>query len=374
MTRWLPFCFFSIALLIGCAGLGQGMPAIQTVFVIVLENKSWVDVKGAANAPYLNQTLLPMASHCEGYYNLPGPLHPSLPNYLWLEVGTNFGILDDNNPDLDHLNVTNHLSTLLDHAGISWKAYLEGISGTTVPLVDGGGYAVRHDPFVYFDDVTGTNDPSYAFGIAHLRPYTELKTDLLNNTVPRYNFIVPNGCHNGHDSCPPIYDGLAQSDAWLAAEVPAILNSAAYQNGGALFITFDECAGVDPRIGMIVLSPQARGAGYSNTNYYTHSSLLKTVQEIFDVRPFLGDAANATDLSDLFLGCRFSSIRLLPNGVVRLISTGLAVGKTNIVEASADLQAWVAIATNAPAGTTLTNDDTSMPVTGSRFYRLKQLP
>ena len=33
---------------------------------------------------------------------------------------------------------------------------------------------------------------------------------------------------------------------------------------------------------------------------YTHSSDLRTMQEIFHVGPFLGDAANATDLSDLF--------------------------------------------------------------------------
>lgn len=373
MNRLTGFCFF-ISLLV-YPGLSQGMPPIQRVFVIVLENKSWVEVKGATNAPYINQALLPMASYCEGYYNLPGPLHPSLPNYLWLEAGTNFGIVDDNNPDLDHLNITNHLSTLLSQAGISWKAYLEGISGLEVPLGDGSGYAVRHDPFVYFDDVTGTNDPSYPYGIAHLRPYAEFQADLANNTVPRYNFIVPNGCHNGHDSCSPISDGLAQADAWLAAEVPAILNSAAYQNGGALFITFDECAGVgDPRIGMIVLSAQAKGAGYSNTIYYTHSSLLRTIQEIFGVMPFLGDAANATDLSDLFQSYRFSSIQALPSGGIRLISRGLAPGKTNIVEASTDLLTWVLISTNAPAGTSFTNDDTTLPLANSRFYRLRQLP
>ncbi len=33
---------------------------------------------------------------------------------------------------------------------------------------------------------------------------------------------------------------------------------------------------------------------------YDHSSTLRTVQEIFDVKPFLGGAATATDLSDLF--------------------------------------------------------------------------
>jgi hypothetical protein len=51
---------------------------------------------------------------------------------------------------------------------------------------------------------------------------------------------------------------------------------------------------------MIVVSPLVK-VNYSNSIHYTHSSTLRTMQEIFGVRPFLRDAANATDLSDLFV-------------------------------------------------------------------------
>jgi hypothetical protein len=51
---------------------------------------------------------------------------------------------------------------------------------------------------------------------------------------------------------------------------------------------------------MIVLSPLAK-QGYGNTVHYTHGSTLRSVQEIFGVQPLLGDAANATDLADLFI-------------------------------------------------------------------------
>jgi hypothetical protein len=78
-----------------------------------------------------------------------------------------------------------------------------------------------------------------------------------------------------------------------------ILQSSAYQDGGVLFITWDEGAPNGP-IGMIVLSPYAKGKGYSNSIFYTHSSTLRTLEEIFGVTPLLGDAANATDLRDLF--------------------------------------------------------------------------
>src|SRR5205085_10021743 len=100
--------------------------------------------------------------------------------------------------------------------------------------------------------------------------------------------------------CAPTNDAIKQGDSWLSNNLPAILNSQAYKNGGAVFIIWDEGAGADGPIGMIVLSPYARGNGYSNAIPYTHSSTLRTLEEIYGVSPLLGAAQNATDLSDLF--------------------------------------------------------------------------
>ncbi|TLZ64378.1 MAG: hypothetical protein E6K20_00090 [Gammaproteobacteria bacterium] len=92
----------------------------------------------------------------------------------------------------------------------------------------------------------------------------------------------------------------------MATHVPVILNSAAYKQGGVIFITWDEGEGgsapgdtKDGPIGMMVLSPKAK-VGYQNTIHYDHGSTLRTVEEIFKVSPMLGGAANQTDLSDLF--------------------------------------------------------------------------
>ena len=48
--------------------------------------------------------------------------------------------------------------------------------------------------------------------------------------------------------------------------------------------------------------PNVKGVPYASPVYLTHSSDLRTMQEIFHVtKPlFLGDAANANDLSSLF--------------------------------------------------------------------------
>jgi phosphatidylinositol-3-phosphatase len=275
---------------------------IKTVFVLVMENYNWSQIAANPSAPYINNVLLPAASYTQRYYN-PSHLHPSLPNYLWLEAGTNFGITNDAGPDVNHQSTNQHLVTLLQRAGISWKAYDEGISGTDCPLHDRYPYVTSVNPFVYFDDVTNGNDPSSATCIAHLRPFGELATDLHANSVARYNYITPNLCDDMHSSCAPMNDPVRQGDTWLSTVVPQILNSQAYTDGGAIFITWDEGEGSsnDGPIGMMVLSPGAKGHGYTNSITYTHSSTLRTIEEIFGVTPFLGDAAHATDLRDLFV-------------------------------------------------------------------------
>src|SRR5437899_2751420 len=79
----------------------QSLPPIQRVFVIMMENTDWPTLKRCTNAPFITNVLLPMGSHCESYNNLPD-LHPSLPNYIWIEAGTNFDIFDDYDPGVNH--------------------------------------------------------------------------------------------------------------------------------------------------------------------------------------------------------------------------------------------------------------------------------
>src|SRR2546425_2732153 len=173
---------------------GAQVNNVKKVFVIVMENHNWSQFRGAANAPYINNTLLPMASHAEQYFNPPA-LHPSLPNYLWLEAGTNFGITSDLLPSSAHQSTTNHLVTLLKNAGISWRSYDEDICGCNCPLANTNLYVTRHNPFVYFDDVTNT-----ASCVANVRPYAELAGDLSSNLLARYNWIIPNLCDDMHNS------------------------------------------------------------------------------------------------------------------------------------------------------------------------------
>ncbi len=347
------------------------MPPLKTVFVVVLENHNWSDIEGNTNdAPYINQTLLPAASYCRQYYNPPAS-HPSLRNYVWMEAGTDFGIPANNTPAAYHQSSTNHLVTQLLAAGISWKSYQEDIDGLTVPLNDVNGYAVRHNPFVYFDDVTGTNNPNWPYGIAHVRPYSELAGDLSSNTVARYNFITPNLCDDGHNSCGPFATVLLQLDTWLSVEVPKIMASAAYSNNGAIFITWDEGVGDDGPIGLIALSPMARGGGYYNNIHYTHSSLLRTLQETFGVGPF-AERCRQRHRFERFVHAHSAS-RAGRCGQTDFNSTsaGMGHGMTNVVEATSDFVMWTPISTNVSVTNQSMIMDPAATNFSQRFYRIR---
>ncbi|HEY2029495.1 MAG TPA: alkaline phosphatase family protein [Myxococcales bacterium] len=273
--------------------LESPLSRLKTVFVIVLENANWSDIRGNPSLPYLNK-LVGEGAHEEQYFN-PMGVHPSEPNYLWMEGGTDYGVRDDQDPAAHHFENHDHLVSLLGRAGVSWRSYQEGIGAQECPLQSHGLYAVKHNPFVFFEDVSG----DAAFCIAHERPLAELEHDLLAGSVARYNFITPDLCHDMHGAhgCPRNLQEVGET--WLSTWVPRIQASKAYRDAGVLFITWDEGEGRDGPIGMIALSPLAK-RGYASTTPLTHSALLRTLQEIFGVGPFLCDAAQSKDLADLF--------------------------------------------------------------------------
>lgn len=288
---------------------GSSAGGIKTVFVIVMENHSWATIKNAgASATYINQTLLSMGAHAEQYFTPPG-LHPSEPNYIWLEAGDSLGIDDDGPPADNHQATTDHLVAQLEKKGLTWRSYAEDIGGDDCPLEKVKSYDPKHTPQVYFDDVTDTNDPSSAKCKEHVRPFTELAQDLQANTVARYNFITPNLCNDMHGelnlTCNFITtDRIKKGDDWLRTNIPTILASDAYKQNGVVFVAWDEgdeSLGQDASDGPIplfVLSPLAK-PGYSSNTTFTHSSLLRTIETIFGV-PYLRGAQSSNDLSEMF--------------------------------------------------------------------------
>jgi hypothetical protein len=290
-------------------------------------------------------------------------IHPSEPNYFWAEGGTNYGVFNDNDPyspsGPTSQATTQHLSTLLAQAGHSWKSYQEDADLTTdangklvnvplpqgqwtVPLAGFSGtfdtqsplneyhdtlqynYAPKHNPEVLFNDTNGGDNatPSNAM-VRYYAPLQQLGFDLANDRVADYNWITPDQYNDQHSGLKNGFAGLTGDAAQIRAGdnavsrlVPMIMASKAYRDGGAIVLWWDETENDgDPgdnaddfnhTIAEIVISnlahPNEGGLPYGSTVNMTHSSDLKTMEEIFHVSPLLGDAATPgmNDLSDLF--------------------------------------------------------------------------
>ncbi len=279
---------------------------IKHVFVIFEENKDWKRIYNNTDAAYLN-SLLTKGAHAENYHNIPvslGGLHPSQPNYIMATAGKiafSDHVFDSNNlPDSTNSTASqDHLIYLLAKNNLTWKSYQEDISGVDCPVTKVANYSPKHNPFVYYKDIAGNPpNPNNTYCRAHIRPLSELQNDLSTGKAVNYNFITPNLQNDMHDG------SIKQADEWLANIIPMITESSAYKDSGAIFITWDESEGDKDEnnpIGMIILSPFVK-QGYSNSLEYSHASLLKTVEEIFNLTPLLGYAGDikTNSLSDFF--------------------------------------------------------------------------
>jgi phosphatidylinositol-3-phosphatase len=270
-----------------------------TVFTIVMENKRRGEIIGNKDAPFINQ-LAKQGVDAAGYRD--PEIHPSEPNYIWMVSGQNFGVLDDEDPSAHTIDSTSHLADQIERAGLTWKAYQESM-GDPCGITSHGRYAAKHDPFVYFQDINGwdgkTFQPSQRCN-EHVVDYSQLDADLASGKTPNYVFVTPNMDNDMHDG------SIADGDHWLAHEVPKILASDAFKNGGVLFLIWDEgSSGVlgssneDPPF--IVVSPNAK-QGYLSHESYDTSSYLLTVQKMLGLEPLpcAEDPASVQSMDDLF--------------------------------------------------------------------------
>ncbi len=277
---------------------------IKRVIVIALENHDPDEIYGdAVNAPYFHELVSKYARAANFDDELPLEV-PSEGHYVWMEAGTHqfsdATFLDDAWPSPSvSTGSSKHLVTQIKNAkGVSWMSYQEGMNAESgaCPIEDSGFYVPKHNPFVFFRDVSG-DPPSKdnAYCAAHHKPYSALEQDL-KGELASYVFITPDECHDMHwqRGCPdenPVRTG----DRWLRSELPRLIDYADAHES-VIFITFDEGA-TTLKLPFIVVGNVAK-SGYVGTEHYNHSSQLKTVELILGL-PVLPTVASANDLSDL---------------------------------------------------------------------------
>jgi len=258
-----------VALVAACTPSPAAQSTPRHVFVIVMENRT---PKQALSGPFI-ASLAATYRTADDYHAV---AHPSVPNYLAMTSGSTWGVTDDSYHSLPKLD----LGTQLTDAGVSWKAYMEGLDPSAGCIDSPLPYDPGHNPFAFYGGQCPPN----------VTPLSDLSGDLAGNT-PMFIWITPDRCHDTHDC------DISAGDDWLRGQVGQITDSAAWKKDGVLFITYDEDdESADNRVLMIVASP---GMSHkASTRRYDHYSLLATIEDLLGVGR-LGEAKNAKPMRDL---------------------------------------------------------------------------
>jgi hypothetical protein len=413
MKKSLMFVCLAVALLTTAfAGEGPvptGVPHLDHVFVIMMENHGYTQIVGNPNATYVN-AYMKSANSAKNYFAIG---HPSSTNYLETVGGSNFGDRSDNAPDWHNasclpnlatgtvatdfptspavcpiagtgtdaetpaIDLTNECPTSVDpcppglididgvqhiaaaantsgkmiadqlaEKGMSWKSYQESLPSTgadgikysdgfftdlsdipsilpgeTQTLIDL--YAAKHNPFVYFKSIQeGTNPGSNLKNVVGFEGEHGLFADLGSGKVPAFSFIAPNQCNDQHGrsnagpQCDfdPSDDGsqaglnpalIYIGDLTVRTLVTAIHNSPVWKQGqNAIVLVWDENDySFVPNVNQVltVVDTNYGTHGHSSSVFYTHFSLLRTLEGGFGL-PCLNHACDSTTatMTDLF--------------------------------------------------------------------------
>ena len=120
--------FLAVAATSGFAAEGPvpaGIPHLDHVWVIMMENHGYGQVVNNPNDPFVND-LMNLANYATNYFAV---AHPSLTNYLEVVGGSNFGVLSDNNPDWHNFACTNNLASATSNTDVPASPNICPISG-----------------------------------------------------------------------------------------------------------------------------------------------------------------------------------------------------------------------------------------------------
>jgi hypothetical protein len=318
-----------MGLLAGLLAVGSGAagaaaapgPAIPHpaphVMTIVMENTDYSQFAGSPAMPYLNELGHRYATFTRAF----GWTYPSLPNYLELLSGSDDGTAgrDCDITDKNCGNFTNPtLVDSLDARGITWNAYYQGLPSGCFQGDGGGNYPYWHNAFRYFKD--------FKKQCGHISNFSDLLSHLSSAKAADFQWVVPDLVNSGGDN-----GTMSSGDSWLAGELPKIMASAWYRQGGQIVIVFDsgyqDSGGVNGssggRIPLVVISAHTRAMGAVRTPVNT-AGVLRSIEKAYGL-PFLGNTRDARNGS---LGSALVSGRPVSSAVGGPFSLGTVLTVT----------------------------------------------
>jgi hypothetical protein len=247
----------------GSGGGGGGTGPAEPIVVIMLENKTYQTIVGSPNAPYI-QSLIAQGTLYTNYQGVATSQKDYLANTSGLTASA--GGSD---------NIFHQLQT----AGVSWGEYEESMPSACYTGADTGEYKKGHNPAVVYTDIT--SNPS---ACANVLPYTAFDPAHLR----AFSYVVPNLAHDMHDGATTAAE-VAAGDAWLSANVSAMLNG-----GAEVIVTWDEGVTANEHVATIAVGGTA-AAGATNGTALTHPGLLAGLEDAWGF-PLLNAAQTAAPL------------------------------------------------------------------------------
>jgi acid phosphatase len=287
--------------LLSCGGVSHStppappVPALDHVFLVVLENHGFGEVIGNPAMPYLN-SLANTNGLATAYF---ADAHPSIPNYFVLTTGNPETFDDSFNGVITDDNVVRALTG----AGKTWKAYIESLPSTGYTGPDVGTYLKRHNPFAYLNDVVTSSAQ-----MANMVPFSQFSADLTAGNLAGFVYLLPDSQNDAHD-CPggaPTCDDnakLAAADNWLRTNIDPLIKSPHFGNS-VLVITFDEAQSIDftnggGQVATVLVGPHVKPASRVNTTFQ-HQSTLRLILDAMQVSDMPGASNGAPSMGGFF--------------------------------------------------------------------------
>jgi hypothetical protein len=294
----------------GMCGLTQSVPKYKHVIVVFFENHPFTDIIGSPSAPYINS----VANTCGLATNYHNISHPSLPNYL---AATDGGTLhqvttpfvNDCTPSAECQSGANNIFNQLNLRKRLWKGYADSMP-TACDKANVGFYAPRHNPPVYFTDLSNCASRDVPLGTTSNSPL--LRDFSKESSAPAYSWITPNLCNDMHNAngCPGQDNIIVTGDNWLKSWLPKIVGTSVYKaHDTVIVISFDEGEGGSHtngeacatntsdqscRVATIVVAPSVKH-GKRVVRLLNHYSLLKGSEDLLAL-PELNQAKTAPDM------------------------------------------------------------------------------
>lgn len=249
----------------------DALPRPDHVVIVVEENKSFSQIIGNQDAPYINALARRGVLFTSSY----GVTHPSQPNYLALFTGSLRGISSNACPlELRGEN----LGGVLLAKGLSFASYSESLPEAGYAGCMYGAYMRKHNPAANWKELAAFNLPFSAFP----QDFSKL---------PTVSLVMPDQRNDMHDG------SIAQGDAWLAQNMERYAQWALTHNS-LLIVTWDEDNGSEGnRVATMFVGEMVKpGKSAQRINHYT---LLRMLSEMYGL-PYLGESVEQKPISSVW--------------------------------------------------------------------------